>query len=106
MFLIYQKLADDYKKFYQLENQIKDTEIIMYYLDKCGYCVKMKEMLQPYSEHIIYKNVMEPEVQEEIKEYGVTGFPYFRSKKHNTSHLGAVSDIQSLIANLLMTESL
>lgn len=96
-------LCQEHKSKLKNKADLVDMDLTVYYSDNCGYCQRLKTMLQPYRKHITMKNVADPEVRKEIQENHphCTGWPYITSGKYNSWLLGAASSVSALTDYLI-----
>jgi glutaredoxin len=77
---------------------IQKLGLVVYTMDNCMYCNKLKELLQDYATFITYKNGLSPENQKEVS--NVQGFPYIVSTLTGKNMTGLPTSVQQLINTL------
>jgi len=77
-----------------VEDIIKQLQIVVLTIPNCIHCKKVKELLAPYSKDIMYAKANHP-LQGIVK-----GFPFIMSERTKKSYLGTPSSIQELIKAL------
>lgn len=82
----------------QEADMIKKLGIVIYTMDNCMYCNKLKALLQDYANMITYKNGLAPEHAKDV--VNVQGFPYIVSTLTGKNMTGLPSSIAQMINTL------
>jgi glutaredoxin len=78
--------------------QVRDLQIMVYVMENCEYCRKLKSMLEPFGSAIQYFDGTDPSNANMVSK--APGFPYIVSKKTGKNMVGLPSTIQQMVASL------
>jgi glutaredoxin len=79
-------------------DMVQKLGLVVYTMDNCMYCNKLKTLLSNYATFITYKNGLAPENSKDVA--NVKGFPYIVSTLTGKNMTGLPSSIQQLINTL------
>lgn len=82
----------------KLKKKIIELDIVLYVLENCVYCQKVKEMLGDLLHLVQVIDAMNPNVREQIKNF--PGFPVLVSKKTGKHKVGLPNSIHELVKHL------
>jgi len=104
---IYEQFIQQHHNYKNAIKELSELGLTLYHSENCGYCRNMISLLSPYKKYIVYKNVVDPDVIEDIKlnHKKCTGFPYFTSQRFHSYHLGATPTVERLIQSLRSNEN-
>lgn len=79
------------------EQILKNLELKVYVMERCGYCVRLKEVLKDYLNVIELRDSSDLKWRDIINEIGITGFPTMISEKNGKVLVGYRSSIDEII---------
>jgi len=81
-----------------LLTKIIDLDLIIYVLENCIYCKKVKELFKDFINHIKIIDASDPKVKDQVKNF--PGFPVILSNKTKKHKLGLPKSIDDIIKEL------
>ena len=93
-----QKLSHTPKPSSSLAERIKDLKIVVYTMEGCHFCEKLKQMLIHFLDFVEFKIGTDPRIAREIE--GVRGFPFIKSHKTGKTKMGLPSSVEELVKHL------
>lgn len=82
--------------------KLKDLKVKIFVSDSCGYCKKLKQMLQHSNEirNVRIISLSDSAYQKEASSYKIDGYPFIVSEKTGKFMLGAPPSVASMISAL------
>lgn len=79
------------------EQILKNLELKVYVMERCGYCTRLKDVLKDYLNVIELRDSSDQKWKDIINEIGISGFPTIVSEKNGKVLVGYRSSIDEIL---------
>jgi glutaredoxin len=89
-----------HESYHTTASPIKDLDIVVFVMQGCVYCDKLKAMLAQHGvdKQVEFVDARDPKHRQELAH--VRGFPHYKSKKTGKSSTGYPGSLEKMIASL------